>query len=188
MTTLAMTTNDPSTNRQIWSEWLRRPDWNRVPTRDGSVRECRSPWDVAHTLAEEYWPPSERRMEEALYLDEAEEDIVSDCYGLRVYGGEFDQAELPDRIRRTVLLAAQAARSAPPCTSMLVRPSFASIAAMLDDPEWDLTLLAGCLMDIWDYDPSPMRGAVLSPPDIARLIADILDAGPPSLLAAPGEE
>ena len=37
----------------------------------------------------------------------------------------------------------------------------------------------------WEYDPSPMRGAVLDPDAVARLIADILDAAPPSLLEPP---
>ena len=32
--------NDPAANRKVWSEWLRRPDWNSVPDRDGRVREC----------------------------------------------------------------------------------------------------------------------------------------------------
>ena len=36
---------------------------------------------------------------------------------------------------------------------------------------------------MWRDDPSPMAGTVFSPPDIARLIADILDAAPPTLLA-----
>ena len=46
--------------------------------------------------------------------------------------------------------------------------------------------VAVCLIGMWEYDSSPMRGAIMSPADVARLIADILDAAPPSLLADPG--
>ena len=47
--------DDPAANRKVCSEWLRRPDWNSVPDRDGGVRDCHTPWDVGVSLADEHW-------------------------------------------------------------------------------------------------------------------------------------
>ena len=62
-----------------------------------------------------------------------------------------------------------------------------TIAGLPEESEWHLLVLANCLDDMWRNNPSPMAGTVFSPPDIARLIADILDAVPASLLAPPAD-
>ena len=179
----------PAANRKVWSGWLRRPDWDSVPTRDGEVRECRDPWDMGLELATEHWPSSQDVIDsdEYEYQDDVEEAIMVGCYGVRADGGSMDPAELPDRLRSRILMAARAAQSAPPYDNPFHNIDKNSVAELIDEEEWNLIIIGGSLIGMWNHDQSPMRGAVMSPPDVARLIADILDAAPPSLLAPPAE-
>ena len=180
--------NDPAGNRRVWSEWLRRSDWDSVPVCDDDVHRCRHPWQVGEILAFEYWPSSGDMFasDDYEYQEDLEEAIMCGCYGLRADGRQmFKPEELPDSIRNRVLLAARAARSAVPYGGIVRDIDRASIADMTDEEEWSLVIIAVCLIGMWEYDSSPMRGAIMSPADVARLIADILDAEPPSLLADP---
>ena len=61
------------------------------------------------------------------------------------------------------------------------------LADMQASSEWYLRELAYLLIHLWEWDSSLMSRAVLSPDATARLIADILDAAPPSLLELPAE-
>ena len=110
---------------------------------------------------------------------------MAGCYGLGEEVGEFLASELPHRIRSVALMASQAAHSAAPYPDIGVEGAREILEDLPETPEWSLYVLSVALTDLWEYDPSPMRGAVLSPPEIARLIADILDVAPPSLLASP---
>ena len=177
--------DNPAENRRIWAERLRQPDWLQVPAPAGPEQECRNPWDVGVALAMGCWPPGIAIIDEYIDLLDAEEEIMPACYGLRGENGEFAVAELPDRIRSIVLMAAQAARSASPYHDDRVEMSRDIVAGFHEDSEWCLYILSDCLMMLWEYARSPMRGAVLPPDEIARLIADILDAAPPSLLTSP---
>ena len=113
---------------------------------------------------------------------------MPDCYGLGKENGEFKAAELPDRIRSVVLMAAQAARSALPYPDRDIEAARNVLEILPDEAEWHLYTLSYAMIDLWEFDPSPMRGAVLDPDAAARLIADILDAAPPSLLEGGFEE
>jgi hypothetical protein len=181
-----LTADDPAANRKVWSEWLRRSDWDSIPTEDGDIEVCDAPWDVGLTLATEHWPRSEEIIasDEYEYQEDVEEAVMRGCYGLRADERSFDPAELPDRIRNRMLMAIRAAQSAQQYDDILANIDKNSIAEMMDADEWNLIIIGGCLIGMWEYDPSPMGGAIMSPPDVARLIADILDAAPPSLLAA----
>lgn len=178
------TDDDPAANRKVWADWLRRPDWTSVPTRAGGFEEWRSPWDVGLALATEHWPYSEDVIanDEYEYQDDVEEAIMQGCYGLRADERNFDPKELPERIRNRILMVVQAAKSAPASENVMQNVNRNSIAEMDELEEWNLLIIGGCLIDMWDFDPSPMSGAIMSPPDVARLIADILDAAPPSML------
>ena len=177
--------DDPAGNRKVWAEWLRRPDWNNVPDRDGEVHECHTPWDVGVFLADEYWPSVEAVVssDEYEFQEDVEEAIMSLCYGLRGEPRDFDPADLPERIRNRMLMAAQAARSAPDGDSIMWNLDKNSIADLTDSDEWSLVIISSCLISMWEHDQSPMSGAIMSPADVARLVADILDAASPSLLA-----
>ena len=184
---LVLTADDPVANRKVWSDWLRRPDWNCVPNQGGDIRECRTPWDVGVFLADEYWPSVEDVVasDEYEYQEDLEEAIMTLCFGLRGEPRDFDPAELPERLRNRMLMAARAAQSAPDHDNILWNLNKNSIADLIDTNEWSLVIIASCLISMWEHDQSPMSGAVMSPPDVARLVADILDAAPPSLLAEP---
>ena len=181
-----LTPDHPAANRKVWSDWLRRPDWTSVPTRAGGVEEWRNPWDVGLALATEHWPCSEDIIanDEYEYQDDVEEAIMRGCYGLRADERNFDPRELPERIRNRIMMVIQAAKSAPESENVFQNIDRNSIAEMDDLEEWNLLIIGGCLIGMWDYDQSPMSGAIMSPPDVARLIADILDAAPPSMLLA----
>lgn len=105
------------------------------------------------------------------------------CYGLGEEGGEFLASELPGHIRSVALMVSQAAHSAAPYPDIGTEGSREILEDLPETSEWSLYVLSVAPTDLWEYDPSPMRGAVLSPPEIARLIADILNAAPASLLA-----
>ena len=109
---------------------------------------------------------------------------MAGCYGLGEEGGEFLASELPDRIRSVALMASQAAHSAAPYPDIGIEGSREILEDLPETPKWSLYVLSVALTDLWEYDPSPMRGAILSPSEVARLVADILDAAPPSLLAS----
>ena len=175
-------TDDPAANRRAWSEWLRRPGWQNVPRGHGQIQECPTPWEAGYALAIEYWPPSPAIMDQNLDSMSIEDEIMTGCYGLGEEGGEFLASELPDHIRSVALMASQAAHSAAPYPDIGIEGSREMLEDLPEMPEWSLYVLSTALTDLWEYDPSPMRGAVLSPPEIARLIADILDVAPPSLL------
>ena len=183
--------DDQAANRRAWAEWLRRPDWQRVPHAGGEVQECGNPWDVGYALAREHWPHSRAVIDEYMAGDvdplEIEDEIIVGCYGLNDEAGAFDAPELPDRLRNIVHMAAQAARSAPRYPDRDPQDSKEILEDLINTPEWSLYILSVVTIDLWEYDPSPMRGAVLSPADVARLIADILDAAPPSMLASDEE-
>ena len=187
MLSLELSSTDQAHNRRVWSEWLRRPDWNRVPGRDGVIRECSTPWEVGVTIADEYWPSTGDVMasDEYEFQEDVEEAVISGCFGLRGDPRTFDPADLPERIRNQILMAARAAKSAPPYDNMLWNLDKNSIAELTDVDDWSPVIISTCLISMWNYDQSPMRGAIMSPRDVARLIADILDAAPQSLLADP---
>ena len=175
-------TDDQAENRRVWAEWLRRPDWQMVPRSGGEFQECRTPWDAGYALAIEGWPSSRAIMDQNLDAMSIGDEIMVGCYGLGEEGGEFLASELPDRIRSVALMASQAACSASPYPDIGVEGSREMLEDLPETSEWSLYVLSFALTDLWEYDPSPMRGAVLGPREIARLIADILDAAPPSLL------
>ena len=177
---------DQAHNRRVWSEWLRRPDCYSVPKGQGDVHECQDAWEVGHSLAVEHWPLSSQVAEAAEYVDDVEPAVMMACYGLRDGAGAFDRDDLPESIRGRVLFASQAAKGATRGReSMAAFLGHNTIASLPEESEWHLFVLANCLDDMWRNDPSPMAGTVFSPPDIARLVADILDASPASLLASP---
>ena len=181
------TTDNPASNRKVWGDWLRRPDWNSVPMHDGTIRECHTSWDVGLDLATEHWPFSQDVIDndEYEYQDDVEDAIMIGCYGVRADGGAIDPAELPERVRNRIMMAARAAQSAPPYDDPFRDIDKNSVADMINEEEWNLTIIGACLIGMWEYNQSPMSGAIMSPPDVARLVADILDAAPPSLLADP---
>lgn len=185
MTSAIVLGDDPAENRRIWAEYLCRPDWIQAPVPAGMKRGCQAPWDVGVALAITYWPPGIAIMNEYEYPADAEEEIMPTCYGLHSENGEFKAAELLDRIRTAVLMATQAARSAAPHSNPMAEMSRDILAGYIDATDWCLYILASCLMTVWEHARSPTRGAVLPPDEVARLIADILDAAPPSLLAPP---
>lgn len=160
-----------------------------MPARDGEVRECRAPWDAGLELATEHWPLSRDVIDsdEYEYQNDVEEVIMVGCYGVRGDGGSIDPVELPDRLRSRIMMAARAAQSAPPYDSPIPNIDKNSVADLTDEEEWNLIIIGGSLIGMWNHNQSPMSGAIMSPPDVARLIADILDAAPPSLLALPSE-
>lgn len=175
---------DQAHNRRVWSEWLRRPDCYRVPDKQGGTHECHDAWEVGHMLAMDHWSLSEQVAEAAEYDDDVEPAVMMACYGLQDAAGEFKPDDLPASMRSRILYAAQAAKSTTrPQIRLAAFLAHNTIADLPEAPEWHLFVLANCLDDMWRDDPSPMAGTVFSPPDIARLIADILDAAPPSLLA-----
>lgn len=184
MSTPLMTPDDTQANRRIWAEWLRRPDWRTIPDRSRRHRSRRgppTPWDAGYELAYTHWPLSRAVIEEFSDSVAIEDEIMLGCYGLNE-NGLFDAAELPDAIRRTILLAAQAARSALPYSDRNAEDARNVMEEFASDFTWSVFTLSHTLLDIWEYDPSLMRGAILAPDDTARLIADILDAAPPTLL------
>lgn len=174
---------DHAINRRVWSEWLRRPDCYSVPNKQGGVHECRNAWDVGRILPMDHWPLSGEVAAVAEYESDVEPAVMMACYGLREGAGSFDPDDLPESIRNRILFAAQAAKSTTrPPIRIAAFLSHNTIADLPEEPEWHLFVLANCLDDMWRDNPSPMAGTVFAPPDIARLIADILDAAPPSLL------
>ncbi|MDE2787258.1 MAG: hypothetical protein OXL37_11395 [Chloroflexota bacterium] len=174
---------DQADNRRVWSEWLRRSDWNVVPKAGGGTHEIRDAWDVGLALATEYWPLRNEVADAAEYEDDIEPAVMMTCYGLQDGAGSFNCDDLPERIRSRILFAAQAAKSASRGQgSIAAYLAHNTIAALPEEDEWHLFVLANCLDDMWRDDPSPLAGTVFSPPDIARLVADILDAAPPSLV------
>lgn len=184
MTTPVLSETDRTHNRRVWSEWLRRPDCFRVPKQRSGVHECQDAWEVGHMLATDHWPLSELVAQAAEYEADIEPAVMMACYGLRDGAGSFERDDLAETIRGRILVASQAAKSASRSPeSMAALLAHNTIAELPEEPEWYLYVLANCLDDMWRHDPSPMAGTVFSPPDIARLIADILDAAPPSLLA-----
>ena len=105
MSTPLMTPDDTQANRRIWAEWLRRPDWRTIPNHSGSEREGQpTPWHAGYELAYAYWPLSQEVVQEFSDSIEIEDEIMFGCYGLNE-NGLFDAAELPDAIRRTILMA-----------------------------------------------------------------------------------
>ena len=112
---------------------------------------------------------------------------MSGCYGVLPDGGAIDPAELPDRVRSRIIMAGRAAQSAPPYANVMHDIDRNSVADLINEEEWNLIIIGGSLIGIWDYDQSPMSGAIMAPPDVARLVADILDAAPPSLLVSEAE-
>ena len=177
---------DQAHNRRVWSEWLRRSDWNEVPKAGGGTHEIRDAWDVGHALATEYWPLRDEVADAAEFEDDIEPAVMMACYGLQDGAGSFNCADLPERICSRILFAAQAAKgTSRGQDSIAAYLAHNTIAGLPEESEWHLFVLANCLDDMWRNNPSPMAGTVFSPPDIARLIADILDAAPASLLALP---
>ena len=176
-------TDDCHANRRVWAEHLRRPDWQVVPRANGDRGEFPNPWEVGFALAYAHWPPTPAIVAKHSGATAIERDIMSGCYGLPGETGEFAAAELPNRIRSLILMAAQAARSALPYPDPEYEDVRDIIADLPDLPAWDLYGLSHTLTTLWEYDPSPMRGAVLNPTEVARLIASILEAEPPSPLA-----
>lgn len=177
---------DQAHNRRVWSEWLRRPDCYQVPTAQGDLHECRDAWDVGHVLARDHWPLTGQVAAAAEYDDDVEPAVMMACYGLRDGAGVFNRDDLPDSVRCRIGFATQAAQNATrPQERLAAFLAHNTIASLPDESEWHLYVLANCLGDMWRDDPSPMAGTVFSPPDIARLIADILDAAPESLLESP---
>ena len=181
-----LSADDPVANRKVWADWLRRSDWNSAPDRDGDARDCHTPWDVGIFLADEHWPSVEAvtASDEYEYEEDVEEAIMSLCFGLRSEPRDLDPADLPERVRNRVLMAARAAGSAHDSDSIMWNLDKNSIAELVDEDEWSLVIISSCLISMWEHDQSPMSGAIMSPPDVARLVADILDAAPPSLLAS----
>ena len=176
---------DQAHNRRVWSEWLRSPDWNHVPKQGGGAQEIRDAWDAGYALATEHWSLVDQVAEATEYDDDVEPAVMMACYGLRDGAGVFNRDDLDERIRNRILFAAQAAKDTSRHRSnVAARISHNTIADLADEPEWHLFVLANCLDDMWRDDPSLMAGTVFSPPDIARLIADILDVAPSSLLAS----
>ncbi len=180
-------TDDPASNRKVWADWLRRPDWNNVPTREDGAQECRTPWDVGLALAFECWPSSEEVIDsdEYEYQDDVDDAIMIGCYGVCADGGAIDPADLPDRVRSRIMMAARAAQSAPPYANAFHDIDKNSVADLINEEEWNLVIIGGSLIGMWEHNQSPMSGAIMTPQDVARLIADILDAAPPSLLVPP---
>ncbi len=178
--------HDQAHNRRVWSEWLRRSDWNVVPKAGGGTHEVRDAWDVGYALAREYWSLLNDVADAAEYEDDIEPAVMMACYGLGDGAGEFNRDDLPESIRSRIVFAAQAAKSASRSQdSIAAYLAHNTIAGLPEEDEWHLFVLANCLDDMWRNDPSPMAGTVFSPADIARLIADILDAAPASLLESP---
>ena len=179
---------DQAHNRRVWSEWLRRSEWNDVPKSGGGSHEIRDAWDVGYALATEHWPLRDEVAGAAEYEDDIEPAVMMACYGFKDGAGSFDCDDLPQPIRGRILVAAQAAKSTSRCQdSIAAYLAHNTIAGLPEESEWHLFVLANCLDDMWRNNPSPMAGTVFSPPDIARLIADILNAAPASLLAPPAD-
>ncbi len=188
MTLPIFSTHDQAANRKAWADWLRRSDWFRLPSPDGEVKEVDSPWDLGVKLAFDLWPSSQDAIDNEDYeSEEAVEDaIILGCYGVRGDGGAIDREELPERLRNQILMAARAAQSALPYANDDGDINRDFVADMVHEREWNLAIIGGCLTAMWKFDPSPMRGAIMSPRDVARLVADILDAAPPSLITGSG--
>ena len=180
--------DDCIANRKAWAQCLRLPDWQELfmPNllRDlnhegigfGSYIEG---WAVGVYLADEYWPYAS---------DDVPGDLLMKyCYGLRTEDGEFDPGELPDNLRRTVLMAAAAAQHAPAFANPGAESSRANLADLPNRPVWLLSDIGDDLGNLWRHTQSPMQGAVLDYSAMGRLIADVLDAAPPSLLV-PAED
>ena len=189
MSAPVLVADNPAVNRKVWANWLRRPDWANVPTREGDVQECRAPWDVGLELATEHWLSSADVIanDQYVYEEDVEEVLMTGCYGIQG-DHSFDPQELPDRIRNRMMMAIQAAQSAPRSENVFANLDVNSIAEMDELEEWNLIIISGGLIGMWNADSSPMSGAIMSPADVARLIADILDAAPPSLLTPAAEE
>ena len=184
-----LTTDDPVANRKVWAEWLRRPNWQEAPGADGEIQESRTPWDVGLMLATEHWPSSQAVFDsdEYEYQDDVQDAIMTGCYGVLADGGAIDPAELPERLRSRIMMVARAAQSAPPYDNPIHNIDKNSVADLINEEEWNLMIIGGSLIGMWEYNPSPMSGTIMSPADVARLVADILDAAPPSMLVSEGE-
>ena len=147
MSAPVLVADNPAVNRKVWANWLRRPDWANVPTHEGDVQECHAPWDVGLELATEHWPSSADVIanDEYLYQDDVEEALMTGCYGIQG-DHSFDPQELPERIRNRMMMAIQAAQSAPRSENAFANLDVNSIAEMDELEEWNLIIIGGCLI------------------------------------------
>ena len=127
---------------------------------DGDARECHTPWDVGIFLADEHWPSIEAvtASDEYEYEEDVEEAIMTLCFGLRAEPRDIDPADLPERVRNRVLMAARAAGSAPDSDSIMWNLDKNSIAELVNEDEWSLVIISSCLISMWEHDQSPMSG------------------------------